>query len=211
MTNYNNEQEKFWAEDYNQEYIRKNSNFDHKLGSIGWSKMLSTISAENLNSYLECGCNIGRNIEQIKILYPHLKPSVLDVNLNALEYAKKKYAFEKVFHGSIIDCDFSPNSFDLVFTQGVLIHVNPEHLLPSMEKMFHLSSRYILIGEYFNQTPTSITYQGEENKLFKRDFGKLFIENFDVSLVDYGFLWSHIYVSGGFDDITWWMLEKNNH
>ena len=54
-----------------------------------------------------------------------------------------------------------------------------------------------------------IEYQGEQNKLFKRDFGKLFIENFNVQLVDYGFLWGHIYDSAGFDDITWWLFEKN--
>lgn len=34
------------------------------------------------------------------------------------------------------------------------------------------------------------------------------IENFEVSLVDYGFLWGHIYDSAGFDDITWWLFEK---
>lgn len=209
MSNYNSEQEKFWAEDYNAEYIEKNSNFDHKIGSEGWSKMLSNISAESLNSYLECGCNIGRNIEQIRMIYPNLKPSVLDVNSNALDYVKNKYELEQVFHGGIIDCDFAPNSFDLVFSQGVLIHINPEQLLASMSKMFDLSSRYILIGEYFNRTPTSITYQGEEERLFKRDFGKLFIENFDATLVNYGFLWGHIYDPGGHDDITWWMFEKN--
>jgi hypothetical protein len=97
----------------------------------------------------------------------------------------------------------------LVFTQGVLIHINPDQLLPSMDKMYELSSKYILMGEYFNRTPTSITYQGEEDRLFKRDFGKLFIENFDVKLVDYGFLWGHIYDHSGHDDITWWMFEKN--
>tara|TARA_B100000579_G_scaffold437771_1_gene468913 strand:- start:17198 stop:17830 length:633 start_codon:yes stop_codon:yes gene_type:complete len=206
---FNSDQEKFWAEDYNEEYIKKNSNFDHKKGSEGWQKMLSSISPNNLNKYLECGCNIGRNLEQIKMLYPNLLPSVIDVNGAALDYVRKKYNPEKVFHGGIIDCDFDNNSFDLVFTQGVLIHINPEQLLPTMKKMFELSSRYILMGEYFNRTPTSITYQGEEEKLFKRDFGKLFIENFDVTLVDYGFLWGHIYDLAGHDDITWWMFEKN--
>jgi hypothetical protein len=53
-----------------------------------------------------------------------------------------------------------------------------------------------------------IEYQGEQNKLFKRDFGKLFIENFNVQLVDYGFLWGHIYDDAGFDDIKWCLFEK---
>lgn len=30
-------------------------------------------------------------------------------------------------------------------------------------------------------------------------------QNFDVELVDYGFLWGHIYDDAGFDDITWWV------
>ena len=77
-----------------------------------------------------------------------------------------------------------------------------------MKKMYDYSKRYVLIGEYFNRTPTSIEYQGQPDKLFKRDFGKLFIENFDVKLVDYGFLWGHIYDKAGFDDITWWLFEK---
>ena len=64
------------------------------------------------------------------------------------------------------------------------------------------------MGEYFSRTPVSIEYQGEKDKLFKRDFGKLFIENFDVKLLDYGFLWGHIYDVAGFDDVTWWLFEK---
>jgi hypothetical protein len=95
-----------------------------------------------------------------------------------------------------------------VFTMGVLIHINPDQLLEHMSKMYGYSKKYILIGEYFNRIPISIEYQGEKEKLFKRDFGKLFIENFDVNLVDYGFLWGHIYDIAGFDDITWWLFEK---
>jgi len=98
--------------------------------------------------------------------------------------------------------------FDLVFTMGVLIHINPDQLIENMAKIFKYSSRYILFGEYFNRTPVSIEYQGEQNKLFKSDFGRLFINNFDVNLVDYGFLWSYIYQVAGFDDITWWLFEK---
>ena len=66
----------------------------------------------------------------------------------------------------------------------------------------------ILIGEYFSRTPQMIEYQGQSDRLFKRDFGKLFIDNFNVQLVDYGFLWGHLYDSAGFDDITWWLFEK---
>jgi hypothetical protein len=56
----------------------------------------------------------------------------------------------------------------------------------------------------------SLSYKGEDDKLFKRDFGKFVLEHFGdkLTLVDYGFLWGHIYDDGGFDDITWWVFEK---
>jgi len=208
--NFNSDQEKFWVQEYNKEYIEKNTNFDHELGAEGWKKMLSSIPSNSIKNYLECGSNIGRNIEQISRVYPDLIPSVLDVNAEALKYVSENYNIDKSFHGAIIDSDFEDNSFDLVFTQAVLIHVNPDQLIGSMKRMFDLSSKYILMGEYFNRTPTSITYQGEEDRLFKRDFGKLFLENFDVKLLDYGFLWGHIYDSAGHDDMTWWVFEKNS-
>ena len=56
-----NEQEHFWTELYAEDYIRKNSQFDKELGVQCWERMLA--SAEDFNSVLECGCNIGRNIE----------------------------------------------------------------------------------------------------------------------------------------------------
>ena len=77
-----------------------------------------------------------------------------------------------------------------------------------MEKIFSLSKKYILIGEYFNRTPVSIKYRNKKDLLFKNDFGKIFIENFKVKLLDCGFLWGKIYDSAGFDDITWWLFEK---
>jgi hypothetical protein len=65
-----------------------------------------------------------------------------------------------------------------------------------------------LFGEYFNRTPVALEYQGQQDKLYKRDFGRLFIENFRVRLLDYGFLWGYVYDAAGFDDITWWLFEK---
>ena len=96
---------------------------------------------------------------------------------------KKDFNISDSYLGPIKDAAFS-NKFDLVFTNTVLIHVNPDDLLKSMEKMYEFSSKYILICEYFNRTPVMIEYRGELDMLFKRDFGKLFIENFDCEIVD---------------------------
>ena len=93
---------------------------------------------------------------------------------------------------------------------GVLIHIHPDNLIDNIRKIYDYSNKYILIGEYYNRTPISIKYQGKDDLLFKMDFGKLIAEKFDVSILDYGFLWGYYYDSAGFDDFTWWLFEKNN-
>jgi pseudaminic acid biosynthesis-associated methylase len=204
---FHSEQEEFWARTYAEDYIRKNSSYDLELGAEAWRKMLRQTNGA-FSNYLECGCNIGRNVELLKIAYPAATPSVIEISEPAFRHASEQHQFEQAFQGPILSSSFAPASFDLVFTMGVLIHINPDQLLAHMQKMFDYSRKYILIGEYFNRTPTSIEYQGQKDRLFKCDFGKLFIERFPVQLCDYGFLWGHIYDSAGFDDFTWWLFEK---
>lgn len=204
---FNSEQEKFWATTYADDYIKKNSQFDPDLGAEAWHKMLDGVKG-NIRNYLECGCNIGRNIEPIKLVLPEAQPSIIEISKPAFEFVTARHDFVHAYNGPILDSRFQTASFDLVFTMGVLIHINPDQLIAHMAKMFGYSRQYILIGEYFNRTLVTLEYQGEKEKLFKRDFGKLFMENFNVKLLDYGFLWGHVYDAAGFDDITWWLFEK---
>jgi pseudaminic acid biosynthesis-associated methylase len=161
-----------------------------------------------ISSILECGCNIGRNIDFLNEVYPHASKSIIEISKPAFDFVTSRNELALAFNGAIEDAKFEEASFDLVFTIGVLIHIHPDNLLNNMEKMYKLSSENILIGEYFNRTPVMLEYQGQKDKLFKRDFGKLFIENFPVELVDCGFLWGHLYDNAGFDDVTWWLFKK---
>ena len=172
----------------------------------GWRRMLG--KAGEIRSVLECGCNIGRNIGFLDKVLPTAEKSVVEISEPAFSFVTNQFTLGSSFNGAIVDSNLEPG-FDLVFTIGVLIHIHPDDLLANMKKMYDYSGKYILIGEYFNRTPVMIEYQGQADKLFKRDFGKLFVESFNVSLVDYGFLWGHIYDKAGFDDITWWLFQKN--
>jgi pseudaminic acid biosynthesis-associated methylase len=203
-----NSQQVFWKEKYSKEYIEKNSDFDLEKGIKCWAKMLE--HAEGITSVLECGSNIGRNIQMLDHLLPSAAKSIIEISPDAFQIVTTSYTLDKSFNGPIQNSSFPKESFDLVFTMGVLIHIHPDELLTNMEKMFSYSSKYILMGEYFNRTPIMIEYHGEENKLFKRDFGKYFLENFPVKVVDYGFLWGHLYDVAGFDDFTYWLFEKND-
>ncbi len=201
-----NEQQNFWAFEYANEYISKNSKFNAEKGQDCWRKMLA--KAEGINSILECGCNIGRNIEFLNAILPESSKSIIEISKGAFDYVTKKYKLNATYNGSIVDATFEVPLFDLVFTSGVLIHVHPDDLLSNMSKIFSFSNKYILFAEYFNREPVMIEYQGKKNRLFKRDFGRLFIQNYPVKLVDYGFHWGYINDDAGFDDITWWLFEK---
>lgn len=200
-------QENFWEHEITDTYVKDNSLFDEELGQIAWERILSKIDKNDITSYLDCGSNIGRNIAFLKKVLPGAKANIIELAKGPYTKCLETHQIEESFLGAIKLAKFD-NKFDLVFTNSVLIHVNPEDLLVSMGRMYDLSSRYILISEYFNRTPVMIHYRGEDDRLFKRDFGKLFIESFNCELVGYGFLWGYEFDNAGFDDITYWLFEK---
>jgi len=206
--NNRNEQEKFWENTYSKDYIKKNSDFNHVLLLEGWNKILKSIDAPQ--TILECGANIGRNIEALNQIFPQAEKTAIEISVDAAAILNEKFENLNVINASILDSELTANHYDLTFTMGVLIHIHPKNLLENLEKIVASSKRYIVVGEYFNRTPVSLSYKGEDDKLFKRDFGKFVLEHFGdkLTLVDYGFLWGHIYDDGGFDDITWWVFEK---
>lgn len=201
-----NAQEKFWQNDFGKGYIERNSHFDHLGAETAWRKMLG--KAEGVGSVLECGSNIGRNLQTLRKVLPDAALSLIEINKEAHDLAVRNVRPERSFNGSILESDYAPGSFDLTFTCGVLIHIHPDHLLANCRKIVDYSKRYVLAAEYFNRTPVMIPYHGEADRLFKRDFGKFYLENFDLDVVDYGFLWSRDNERAGFDDITWWLFEK---
>src|SRR4051812_46968158 len=121
---FNTDQEKFWAETYAHNYIEKNSSFDQELGVAAWTRILEkTVGVESL---LECGCNIGRNLMFLNDLKPQVAKSIIEISKPAFDFVTKKYDLKHVFNGSILDSRFEPASYDLVFTMSVLIHISPD-------------------------------------------------------------------------------------
>jgi len=203
-----NEQEQFWTKEYTNEYVTRNSNFDFNLGVEGWNKILNGVDKSQIKTILECGSNIGRNIGLLNNVLPSSKKSIIEIAKEPFDFVTRTYQLEYTYNGSIIESNLQKNYFDLVFTNGVLIHIHPDEVLENMKKIYQYSNKYIIISEYFNTTPTMIEYRGKSNKLFKSDFGKTFVQNFDVEIIDYGFLWGFIYDNAGFNDVTYWVFKK---
>lgn len=201
---YKTEQEEFWAGDFGNNYIARNgSNKLLYTKVVMLSRMLRC--ANNLRSARELGCNIGLNLKALKLISPEIILFGQEINAVA---AKKAAELEvaSITNDTILNNIDGP-PVDLTFTFGVLIHINPNHLESVYKNLVSNSKRYILIAEYFSPKPAMITYRGQTEKLFKRDFAGDLIDNFGLKLVDYGFFYRRDNLVPD-DDINWFLLEK---
>lgn len=202
-TRVKSEQEQFWEGNFGDDYTVRNA-VQAADRQAFFSKILQL--APSIQSVCELGANRGHNLRAIQLSKPEADLTGLELNPTALEELRKYTGIQGV-QGSIQE--FKPErTFDLVYTCGVLIHLNPDDLTDVYRKMFTLSSRYILINEYYNPSPVELGYRGHAGKLFKRDFGGEFMDANEgkVKLVDYGFLWQR--VEPAWDNTTWWLFEK---
>lgn len=206
MGEFATDQEKFWAGDFGVEYLQRNqSEFLYASNLNFFSKIFSSVDFK-FQSVLEFGANIGMNIGPIKQLIPEVEIVGVEINPKAHEILSKKGC--EALLDSILTFS-SEKKYDLTFTKGVLIHINPDELHNAYRNLYESSNKYILIAEYYDARPVTLEYRGHSDKLFKRDFAGDMLDTFrDLRLVDYGFS----YHLGNFpqDDITWFLLEKSN-
>ena len=203
-SNFKTEQEIFWAGEFGLNYIDRNNSAPLLYSKVAmWSRMLK--GTNNIKSVRELGCNIGLNLVALKRLKPTLKLSGYEINEEAVKQASK-FDVAEIKQGSIIE-EIKDEKVDLIFTAGVLIHINPNYLDNVYRNLVNGSNRYVLIAEYYNPGPTKITYRGYEDKLFKRDFAGDLIDNYGLRLIDYGFVYKRDNWAPQ-DDITWFLLEK---
>jgi pseudaminic acid biosynthesis-associated methylase len=206
MQEYKTAQEAFWANEFGNDYIGRNQG-DQLLASNlhFFSKALQR--AGKVASCLEFGANIGMNLKALRLLYPTIQLTGIEINEQAATALKEIIGDNNVFHGSIFDSNYTQQA-ELSLIKGVLIHINPEMLPVVYEKLYQASTKYILVAEYYNPQPVALNYRGHEERLFKRDFAGELLEKYsDLQLVDYGFAYRK---DPAFpqDDITWFLLEK---
>ena len=203
---YKTDQEKFWSGEFGNDYIKRNENEDLLTSNINFF-VKSLKSARNINSCIEFGANIGMNIKALKILYPKVKFNAIEINEKASSLLEKVIPSENINKESILDFN-SDRKWDLTLVKGVLIHINPDQLKETYQKIFNSSNRYILICEYYSRNPESLNYRGFTNKLYKRDFAGELLDSFqNLTLLDYGFVY-HRDPKFPQDDISWFLLEK---
>lgn len=204
---YETEQENFWAGIFGTQYIKRNDSPELLASNLSFfSRSLS--KAETLSSCIEFGANIGMNLRAIKLLYPNIKLSGIEINKDAAKELRSFIGDNAVFTGSISDYPIEQQS-DLVLIKGVLIHINPDKLVSTYGKIYDMARHNILICEYYNPSPIAISsYRGHSDRLFKRDFAGEMLDLYkDLKLIDYGFVY-HRDPAFPQDDINWFLIGK---
>ena len=207
MTDYATEQEAFWAGEFGNAYIDRNQGEQIFAGNLAlFSQVLGRTHA--VGSVLELGANIGVNLQAIHALLPNARLEAVEINAKAVKRLRETPFVSGVYQQSILDYPFEERTYDLVFTKGVLIHLDPSVLPQVYDRMLASSVRYVMVAEYYNPSPMGIGYRGHSNKLFKRDFAGEMLERFpNLRLVDYGFRYRRD-SNWPQDDITWFLMEK---
>jgi SAM-dependent methyltransferase len=206
-----------WAGEFGNEYHSRNELTDETIESRRkWlMNIIGTFDRELLTrpkSMLEIGCGRGANLAAI---WKESAETGLEIDLYGIEpNIKARLAAAK--HASVADVMRHsvkwPYRFDLVLTCGLLIHIPPAGLDDMLDRILDVSSRYILLSEYFAPQEEEVPYQGQEGALWRRDYGSLLMERgnlegnpFRVEHIAHGFLWRPV---DGLDNLTYWLFEK---
>ncbi len=205
---HGSEQESAWAGDFGNQYTKRNLKED-VLSIPARTAMYARIFShtEGIESVIEFGANVGANVRAIIHLLPHVKYSAVEINKTAIKHLKSLGRVDRIYNMSLLS--FLPEEeSDFAFTQGVLIHINPDFLPDVYDRLYAASRRYICVTEYFNPTPVTVPYRGQDDLLFKRDFAGDLLDRFsDLRLISYGFNYSrdNTFPLG---NSTWFLLEK---
>ncbi|MDO8838139.1 MAG: pseudaminic acid biosynthesis-associated methylase [Parvibaculum sp.] len=202
---FQTEQERFWTGSFGDEYIDRNQGEHIVTSNLAlFARILK--SAPDVKSIVELGCNIGLNLQALKRINAGFELCGYEINETAASTARA-LEIANIVQGTILEDLAAGRTYDLAFTKTVLIHINPGKLDQVYRNLHALSSRYVLVCEYYNPSPMVVTYRGNEDRLFKRDFAGEIMDKFGMRLLDYGF----VYHRDNYfpqDDITWFLLEK---
>jgi SAM-dependent methyltransferase len=103
------------------------------------------------SSFLELGCNSGRNLYALLLQYPNAIAVGIDINPEAIKLARKMCPKAQFFVGDITEYsllrEFPDNSFDVVFTMAVLVHIPPGQVKKHINEMYRIAAKAVILIE----------------------------------------------------------------
>ena len=190
-----------WRSDFGRQYTDRND-VDRPERVGVWKQILDGVNVGNI---LEVGCNIGWNLEYLRRL-GYTDTVGLEPQTYPVERIRERSPQQKVHIGSAFALPFKDGEFDLVFTSGVLIHINGVDLPRALDEMYRVSRRLILAIEYDNPVEEEVPYRGHNSALWKRDHGAAWLRRHpSLREIRTGRLGDDV----GYADSTYHLMEKS--
>lgn len=188
----------FWAGEFGEEYTRRNR-VDWRARILFWDRL---IQKTGVRSVYEVGCNAGWNLSAIRAVDQNIALAGNEINLKAQSQA---LACDFDVHTQPIQEMYFDEEFELVFTSGVLIHLDLESLQETVAAIVSASCDYVLAIEYESDVEEEVEYRGHTGKLWKRPYGKMY-EACGLTLIETG----KLDAKDGFDPngVTYWLMRK---
>ncbi len=185
-------QMKKWGGRFGKEYTNRNAHSLNDMENLYKERYGSTrteMNSEFISDFdrdvriLEVGSNVGNQLLCLQEMgFNNLYG--IELQSYAVELSKSRTKCINIIEGSAFDVPFKNSYFDLVFTSGVLIHLNPSDIRMIVKEIYRCTKEYIWGFEYYADNYTEILYRGHKNLLWKNDFAKLYCDQFsDLELV----------------------------
>jgi ubiquinone/menaquinone biosynthesis C-methylase UbiE len=163
--------EKYWAT----RHLRKGDDWGNQDGD--WARgywdsrnhthrsfLIERISELSPSSILEIGCNCGPNLYILAKKFPDAEIRGIDINSMAVQKGNEWFTQEgisnvKLLVGKADDLrQFQDKSFDVVFTDAVLIYIGPDKIKKVVEEMLRVARKALILLEWhcFNSKSDSL-------------------------------------------------------
>jgi len=183
-------QEGRWEGEFGDEYNKRNDMTPmetevlyHSLYGISRRELNRIVlNAEEIPMrILEVGCGTGDQLAYFNVKCMGYDLQGIDVNEKAVKRAQER-GFN-VQQGSAMSLPFEDNSFDLVYTSGLLIHIRPKDIKTVMGEIVRVSRKYVWGFEYYSELLQEIPYRDNPNSCWKDDYARLYRDNHKMKLL----------------------------
>ncbi|HEU0111135.1 MAG TPA: pseudaminic acid biosynthesis-associated methylase [Flavisolibacter sp.] len=188
------QQERFWDGEFGKEYTNRNKwNSDEEWDKIyldTWGETKLEINNKVMADLprdikiLEVGCNYGAQLRGFQRMgFTNLFG--VELQPYAVEESKKTYTGLNIITGSGFDIPFKDGFFDLVCTNGVLIHISPNDHFSFMKEIYRCTNKYIMGWEYYDKELRELNYRNNQGFMWKADYSGIYKNSFpDLKIID---------------------------
>lgn len=175
-----------WVGQFGQEYTDRNTHTLEEMDLL-YKKQFGITRAEMNSKFLdnldrnirvlEVGSNIGNQLLRLqKAGFSNLYG--IELQPYAVELSKSRTKGINLIQGSAFDIPFKNGFFGLVFTSGLLIHIDPGDIAAVLDEIYRCTRQYIWCYECYAEVYTQVEYRGHADILWKTNFCKLFLDRF---------------------------------